>query len=202
MLGRNCSFPYIFYGRSCFMSIKKLTARSTSYLALLIALEIVLNRFLSVNTAGVKIGFAFVPVVVAAILFGPIPAAIVNGVADLLGAVLFPIGPYHPGFTVCAALAGAVYGLFLYRPEGGRVRFLTNMLPPVIINNIVIGLLINTIWVSMLYGSKTYLGWFLYRLTEYVVLIPVSLCLIPILIRLCRELGRVVYRDSGKVGRS
>lgn len=166
-----------------------------TYLALLVALEIVLNRFLSINTAGLKIGFAFVPVVVAAALFGPVPAAIVNGLADLLGAVLFPIGPYHPGFTVCAAITGLVYGFFLYNKDTGRVPFFPNVVLPALINNLVFGLLINTAWVAMLYGSKTYWGWFLYRLSEYVVLIPVNLILVPVLLRLCRELRKITLKQ-------
>ena len=46
--------------------------------------------------------------------------------------------------------------------------------------------MVNTLWVSMLYGSKTYIGWFIYRLTEYVILIPVSLVIIPSVIGICR----------------
>lgn len=179
-----------------FMHKKKISVRTVSYLALLTAMEVVLNRFLSVNTAGLKIGFAFVPVVVAAILFGSPYAAIVGGLSDLLGAILFPIGPYHPGFTVCAALSGAVYGWFLHRGEGEKIRFFPNIVMPALINNIGFGLLVNTVWVSMLYGSKTYFGWFLYRLSEYVVLIPVNLCLIPVLLRLCGELDKIARKQE------
>lgn len=148
--------------------------------AALSALEIVLNRFGSINTMGLKIGFAFVPPTFAAILFGPVWGAAVYAVSDLLGAILFPIGPYHPGFTVCAALMGVCAGLFLYN-KSGSVRFFTNILPCVLINCIVFGLFINTAWVSMLYDSRTYWGWFIYRLGEYAILIPVELLIIPLL---------------------
>ena len=131
------------------------------FAAILVAIEIVLNRFLSINTPGLKIGFSFVPIVIAAILFGPVKAGVIYALADLIGAILFPIGPYFPGFTVCAALMGIVYGFFLYKKE--KIGFFKNILPPVIINNLVFGLLINTVWVSILYGSKTYWGWFVYR---------------------------------------
>ena len=157
-------------------------------LSLLVALEIVLNRFLSINTAGVKIGFSFVPIVVAAHLFGPIASGVVYAVADIMGAILFPIGPYHPGFTICACMMGLIYGLFLHK--NSKIGILKNILPPVLINNIILGLLINTVWVSQLYGSKTYLGWFLYRLTEYAVLIPVSLIIIPSVIKLCKLVNK------------
>ena len=163
------------------MRNKKL--RIMVFSAMLIAVEILLNRFLSINTMGLKIGFSFVPIVVAAVLFGPWVAGTVYAVADLLGAVLFPIGPYFPGFTVCAFAMGVIYGAFLFQKE--NPRFLTRILPPVLINCLIFGLLVNTAWVSILYGSKTYFGWFFYRLPEYLVLIPVSAVLIPVLVRMC-----------------
>ncbi len=175
------------------MQTKRISVRTITYLALLTALEVVLSRFWSINTMGLKIGFAFVPVVVAANLFGPLHAAAMYAVADFLGSNLFPIGPYHPGFTVCAALMGLTYGFFLHQ-KSGKTGFL-NVLAPVLINQLVFGLLINTIWVTMLYGDKkNYWGWFLYRLPEYAVLIPVALVLIPILLRLCRELKKFVIK--------
>ena len=172
---------------------KRISVRTITYLALLVALEIVLNRFCSINTMGLKIGFSFVPIVVAAALFGPVPAAVVYGLADLLGAILFPIGPYHPGFTVCAALMGLVWGVFLH-PKNGKPGFL-HILVPSLVNNLVIGLLVNTLWVAMLYGSKTYIGWFLYRLAEYAVLVPLNLLLAPVLLRLCRQLKKYVIKN-------
>jgi ECF transporter S component (folate family) len=174
------------------MKIKRISVRTITYLALLAALEIVLNRFCSINTMGLKIGFSFVPIVVAASLFGPVHAAAVYALADFLGAILFPIGPYHPGFTVCAALMGFVWGIFLHTKEG-HAGFL-RILVPSLINNLVIGLLVNTAWVAMLYGSKTYAGWFLYRLSEYAVLVPLNLVITPVLLRLCRDLRKFVIK--------
>lgn len=174
------------------MHNKRVSVRTVTYLALLVALEIVLNRFCSINTMGLKIGFSFVPIVVAATLFGPAHAAIVYALADFLGAILFPIGQYHPGFTACAALMGIVWGLFLHTKEE-RPGFL-NILAPALINNLIIGLLVNTVWVAMLYGSKTYMGWFFYRLSEYAILVPLNLVIVPALLRLCRELKKFVIK--------
>ena len=187
--------------------------------ALLTALEIVLNRFGSFNTMGLKIGFAFVPPAVAAILYGPGPGALVWALSDFVGAILFPIGPYHPGFTLCAALMGVVCGLFwnpepvnlsresekgsfVFRVSRKKVPLFPNVLIPVLFNCLFLGLAVNTAWVSMLYSSKTYWGWFLYRLGEYAVMVPVQLAVIPVLIRLCgqlrKRLGRVLY--NGRKG--
>jgi ECF transporter S component (folate family) len=172
--------------KKSFYKIKQLVT-----LSMLVALEIVLNRFLSINTIGTKIGFSFVPIVVAAVLFGPLYAGVAYALSDFLGAILFPIGPYFPGFTVCAFLMGFTYGIFLYKKQ--RHSLIKNVLLPVLLNNVVFGLLINTIWVSILYGSKSYFGWFIYRLPEYAILIPVSFVIIPFIIKICEILKRSFY---------
>ena len=83
-------------------------------LGMLIAVEIVLSRFLSIATDTLKISLAFVPVMIAALLYGPVWAGVVGALADIIGALLFPIGAYFPGFTVTAFLTGMVFGAFLY----------------------------------------------------------------------------------------
>ena len=174
--------------------------------ALLIAAEVVLNRFASINTMGLKIGFAFIPPTLAAIMFGPGMSAAVWGLSDLLGAILFPMGPYHPGFTVCAALMGVISG-FLLNPDfaakllkkkkGGpvppirnRVRIFPNVVVSVLFNCLVLGLTVNTVWISQLYGSRTWWGWFVYRLGEYAILVPVEMILIPVLLKLAGTLKK------------
>jgi dihydrofolate synthase/folylpolyglutamate synthase len=181
--------------------------RSMIIMAMLIAMTVILDRVpgLSIKTPGWKIGFSFVPPLIAAILLGPVGSAIVYGLSDLIGALLFPFGPYHPGFTICAAVMGFIFGLFLNkRPlavfgcdrEWKSIRFFPNMLVPALINALLIGLVINTYWVSQLYGSKTYSGWFMYRLVEYAILVPVQLIMMPLLLKLCELLKRTgVFRD-------
>ncbi|MBR4910420.1 MAG: folate family ECF transporter S component [Clostridia bacterium] len=169
-----------------------------SLVAVLAALGFVLDRFLSVNTQAIKINLAFVPAAFAAILIGPAAGAAVWAIADLAGAILLPFGPYHPGFTVCAALMGAIYGLFLNSDpvnidikvktrrftlsvKNRKIRRFPNVIIPVLINCVIIGLFINTAWVSMLYGKYTYWGWFTVRLLEYAILVPVQIAVIPVL---------------------
>ena len=117
---------------------KKLTT-----LAILVAMHIILSRFLSYSVWNMKIGFDFLPVSVAAVLYGPIGAAVVGGLGDFIGAILFPIGPYFPGYTLSAALSGAVLGLFLHREQR-----LTRVLGAVAVNQWIISLLLTSFWIS------------------------------------------------------
>lgn len=158
-------------------SIKNLTLAS-----LLIALEVVLSRFLSISAWNTKIGFAFVPVVLAALLLGPLWAGIVGALADFLGALLFPIGAYFPGFTLTAFLMGLCYGLFLYKKQGfGRIA------AAVAVHQLLLSLLLNTLWISLLYGSP-YAPLLLSRLPQCAILAAVQLALIPVLLRLLPRL--------------
>lgn len=117
-------------------------------MGVLLATEIVLTRFVSFTTWNMRIGFGFVPVVLTAILFGMVPAAIVAALGDFLGALLFPVGPYFPGFTLTAALTGLTFGFFLYKKNS-----VVNTALAVGIVQFVLGLLLNTWWIHVLYGS-------------------------------------------------
>ena len=141
-------------------------------LALLTAMEIILNRFLSINAWNIKIGFSFVPIVIAAIMFGPIQAAIVGGLGDLLGALLFPIGAYFPGFTLTAVCMGIIWGIFLHKDQG-----IPRIALSVIINQFILGLVVNTYWISVLYGSP-YGPLFATRIFQAAILTVVQIAVI------------------------
>ncbi len=117
-------------------------------IGILVAVNIVLSRFLSISIWSSKIGFAFITVAIAARLYGPLPAILVAGLGDFLGAILFPIGPYFPGFTLTAVLTALCTSLFVYK-KTSFPRVVTSVL----INEIIGSLILNTMWISILYGN-------------------------------------------------
>lgn len=117
-------------------------------MAVLIAMNIILSRFLSLAVWNMKIGFAFVPVVLAAIYLGKWQAALVAGIGDFLGAIMFPIAAYFPGFTLTALFVGFTYGYFLNKQCNMK-----QILIAVCITEVVGSLLLNTLWISVLFGS-------------------------------------------------
>ncbi len=155
--------------------MKKDLARTLVTMALLIALEVILTRFLSINLPIVRIGFGFLPVAVAAILFGPLWAGIGYAVGDILGMLIWPTGAYFPGFTVTAFLVGAAYGIFLYKKTVTWPRLIVT----VSIVVLAFSLLLNTVWLSMLYG-KAFLGLLPTRILQCVILIPVQVLTIKL----------------------
>ena len=115
---------------------------------MLVAVHVLLSRILSVNAWNIKIGLAFLPVYAAAYLYGPWVAALVGGIGDLVGALAFPIGPYFPGFTLSCALTGVIFGLLL---KGGKP--FKRVVLAAATDQVIVGLLMNTFWISLLYGS-------------------------------------------------
>lgn len=151
---------------------KRMNVHTLVMLSVLIAMEIILSRFLSIAAWNVKIGFSFVPIVIAAVAYGPLAGGLVGGVADLAGALLFPIGAYFPGFTLTALLTGIIYGLFLYKRQT-----LIRISGAVAINQLILSLLLNTLWISILYGAE--FGPLLTtRIFQCAILIPVQLIVI------------------------
>ncbi len=125
----------------------KMSVKSVSVVGLLVAMEIILARF-SIHTWNIKIGFSFVPIVVAAIFYGPIAGGLVGAIGDVISAVLFPVGAYFPGFTLTAFLTGAVFGWFFRKKVS-----LGNVILSVLIAQVLISQVMNTYWISFLYGS-------------------------------------------------
>lgn len=143
------------------------------HVALLVALEVVLSRFCSISTQFGKIGFAFVPLAVCGMFFGPWWACLAGGLADFIGAVLFPIGPYFPGFTLSNALTGLMFGLCLR----GRFEGWKHIILPAVFSNFVISLFLSTYWLHLLYGSP-YLGLLPLRLLQSCVMTVIELAVI------------------------
>lgn len=170
--------------------MKKTNVQMLCVLATLTACEIVLSRFCSISTWNMKIGFGFAPIALAAILYGPLPAAAVAGMADFLGATLFPIGPYFPGFTMTAALTGLTFGIFLYRRQS-----ILRAAGAVLIVQLLLGLLVNSYWIHLISGAP-YTALLATRLLQCLILIPVQFAGIVIIARS----RSVITRAVGNVG--
>ena len=88
-------------------------------IAMLLALRIVLGFFANSTLPffgnNVKLSAAFLPIAVTGVMFGPIPAAIVGALGDILSFIIAPTGAYFPGFTINGFITGFIYGMFLYK---------------------------------------------------------------------------------------
>ena len=174
-------------------------------LSVLTALEVVLSRFLSFSVWNQKIGFAFAATAMAGMLFGPIGGAIVGGLADFVGALLFPIGAYFPGFTLTNALLGALFGLFFCTLPRIRMKKQDVRLKDMLEKNVlflgtwsvlcavvdltVCTLLLNTVWISVLYKTPIR-ELFATRLVQCAIMLPIQVVILPFLFKLSTRLKK------------
>ena len=86
----------------------KISTKKIAISAMLIAFDVIFTRVLALNMPLTKIGLGFAAVMVCGMLYGPGWAALCAGLGDLVGSLLFPTGAYFPGFTVTAAIGGAM----------------------------------------------------------------------------------------------
>ena len=89
--------------------------RSLTVAALLVALAVTLKFLKIVITPTLEFSFAFLANASAGFLFGPFVSGTVGALADVLGYLVRPTGPFFPGFTLNAIINGVVYGLILYK---------------------------------------------------------------------------------------
>lgn len=126
------------------------STRNLVFMALLIAMQVVLARFLSIRIGdAIRISFSFVPVAYAGLTMGIGPAAFIGAVADIIGALLFPSGAYFPGFTLTALVGGVLYGAFFHKRN---VTIVTVLLCKLAVD-VICNLCLNTIWLTMIQGK-------------------------------------------------
>lgn len=100
-------------------SLELKNINSLAGIAMLLALRVVLGFFANTTLAmfggTIKISGAFLPIAAAGVIFGPVPAALVGGLGDIISFLISPTGFYFPGVTINGILTGLIYGLFFYK---------------------------------------------------------------------------------------
>ena len=163
--------------------------------ALLLAATIVLGRILSIRTSIITIGFAFVPIMLSAIILGTKYSVFIATVSDIIGALLFPTGSYFFGFTITSFLTGLVYGLILYRKE---FKFDKNFIIRLTISVVIVtGLLngcLNTIWIIMINKGASNVV-IPIRILKQLVMAPVEIVTISSLCKIFEERIKKLVND-------
>ena len=155
----------------------KFDVKKLIQISLLIAIEVILTRFCSIQTPIVRIGFGFLPIAIIGMMYGPLSAGIAYAIGDILGMLLFPTGgSFFPGFTLTAFLTGVTYGVFLYN----KPKTWTRIIGAVLVVCLVINLGLDTFWLYILMG-KGYIGLPPTRIIKVAVMIPVQTIIISII---------------------
>lgn len=155
-------------------SSRHFSAKDIAVIGLMIAIKVVLTRFLAVETQFLRISFTFIPTILLAIMYGPWVSGFTGAGADLLGFFLFPKGfPFSPGFTISAAIGPMIYAFILYKKRLSLGRLITANLAVTILVNV--GL--NSLWLYILY-DQAFWGMLPIRLGENILTLPIEVAMV------------------------
>ena len=88
-----------------------LSTRNLVMMAILVAIQIILARYLSIQSEMFRISFETIPLALAGIWLGPASGAIVALVSDILGTVISGIGLYFPPLSLGPVTFAVLCGL-------------------------------------------------------------------------------------------
>ena len=185
--------------------------------AFLIALYVAIDKGLTVIVSPVlkTVSLNFVPVIVAAMLLGPLSSAAVFCLGDVVGSTVFPTGgaPFYL-LWVTYFVMGFVYGLFMYCPfvksgiyekrlikneKGNKVAnvafFVLMVLIALVIVKLFISLVVNTYVIGWYLDKATALQYLkanlLLRLPKNLIDIAIITVVAPLLAPVVKKLKKI-----------
>ena len=176
------------------------STRNLILMAALIAMQIILARFLSIQASEIlRISFESIPVILAGMWLGPLSGAVVALVADILGTVISGYGIWFPPIALGPIMVGVISGLstkYVFRSDLSSTReswkVILTVIVAGIINSFVIGPVTTTLYSILVMGNTNaftvLLGTnFIGRLTTKPVTILVDALIVAVV-------NRAVYR--------
>lgn len=169
--------------------------RTITLAGMLAAVSVVLG-YLTLEVGDfLKIGFSGIANQIVYYLFGPVVGGVFGGTLDILKYLVKPTGPYFPGWTFGAALAGVIYGVFYYKKSISLGRVLAAELLVSILCNMLLG----TYWLTLMYGNA-FMKLFWIRVQKNLIMWPVNSLIFYSIARNMENAGlfRVMKSRGGK----
>ena len=170
----------------------KLSTQTMAVFAILIAAQFVISQFLTLQVWNIKISFSFIPVVIAARLYGAVGAAEVAGIGDIIGVIFRPVGIWFPPITISAMLVGAVFGFFLKKSDS-FIRILISVL----ISEFVFSLFITPLWLTILYkgnGTDFFAFYFSTLVSRiFVQIIPMTIVKLVVITAMLKAMDKIKF---------
>ena len=148
----------------------KLTTKTLTVAAMLIAVQVVLGKLSVGNTQVLKAGLGFIGTAMIGYFLGPWLGGMVMIVDDIIANTILSTGAgFFPGFTLSAFISGVIAGVFLHQQRISLPRLFAYELVQITITNVIF----NTLWVHIISKAPfTHLFWV--RLPKEVISWPVE----------------------------
>jgi ECF transporter S component (folate family) len=119
--------------------------RRLTSMAILIALQIILARFVGIQVnEGLRISFEAIPIIIAGIWLGPVEGLVVGLLSDFIGTVLSGYGVYFPPLAITPILNGVLPGLcyrYLFKSNLNLIKCIAMIVVTEIISSLLLGTL-------------------------------------------------------------
>lgn len=128
------------------------STRRLVLMAVLIAIQIVIARYLSVQTPTLRISFETIPLALAGMWLGPLSGAIVALVSDILGTIISGYGVWFAPITlgpVCFAVLCGCATKYIFRSDLAETRDSWKVILVTVVAGAVNALLIGTVTVTL-----------------------------------------------------
>lgn len=160
--------------------------------ALLIAINVILERFVPTYSVwNNNISFGFVAVAFAGCYLGIPYAVAVGGFGDLIGALIKPFGAYFVGYTITNMIVGLTLGILLYKKAT-----ILRISIAVVINKLICSLLLNTIFISVLYRGGLDAFWvvFVSRIPFVILMTVVEIVVLSIMFTRESKINKAILK--------
>ncbi|KRN13554.1 hypothetical protein IV37_GL000277 [Fructilactobacillus fructivorans] len=155
--------------------LRPLSIKGLTYIAILMAIEIVLNKF-QFQTSYLEIGFGFIAVAFIAWWFGPFWSTIVAILVDVLTSIINGYG-FFIGFTFSGIIAALIFSFAFYNQE--KVSWL-RVIVAVVLITLIVNIGLNTLWISVM-AHTSFFYYLPLRLVNNIIMIPIQIIILYIL---------------------
>ncbi|WP_270635301.1 folate family ECF transporter S component [Limosilactobacillus mucosae] len=169
----------------------KFDTKRMALAAMLIALQIILEKLSIGDPAVLKIGLGFIATALIGFLLGPWIGALSMIINDLISNTLLSSGTmFFPGFTLSAAISGIIAGMFLYQQQINWRRILIYEFCQILITNV----FFTTLWLYLMgigQGSSamSFMALLMVRLPKEVISWPIEALIVLTLLKAVERAG-------------
>ncbi len=166
----------VWYGRESAQIIKK--PQTLAICAMLIAINAVLGQFTLPISESVRIGFGFVTVPVASMLYGPLVGCAMGMLQDVVSLMIKPTGGLIIALTLNAGMMGIIYSTFFYKRKVTVLRVISAQFIVVCVINIVL----NSVALAPVVGGGM-AGILPGRLIKNIVMLPIQIMIMYLILK-------------------
>ena len=138
------------------------STRNLAMMAALVAIQIILARFFSIQTDTLRISFESIPVVLAGMWLGPLCGAVVAVVSDVLGTIIQGFGAPFPPLVLGPLSVGILSGVsakYIFRSSLSEAKDTWKVVATVVVtgilNSFLFGLIGSTLYSIVMVGNTT-----------------------------------------------